>query len=1316
MLKNFFHLASRCFKKLRFSLKNTLLFHIFASIMTKNTSTMKHHTTSYTRRPKALIFIAILVLLMGGNAMAQGYDLNECTVSNVPEESYLYTGSVISLPTPVVTYGNVTLVEGTHYTATITKSNGDVVTEVRYTGDYTLTLAAISPCTGTRQFPFSVVMPWYGQGNNWFAPYRIHSVEEFEALAYWVSRGHTFEGRYFRLDADLAYDPETPNNHMPIGNEQHPFKGAFEGRNFTISGIRISGDGDYQALFGNIVGDTVKNLNLTDAEIAGGTRVAGLVANNNGGKVRNCHVSNATISGSGDYVGGIVGWNKNDTLMDCTVSNATFAAGSGAIIGSNNYSRYRHHNYYFDCTVGGATVNVGTGSGDTGGARLALPVNLPATLVFNESSVDGIIRDDQLYGGASEHLMLNEPDGLIYQYPCDNGTVAPSGPSTYKLMIAADATTAVNVSTAIDIWDVANGADGSEAHPYLITTIEDMEYLAFCVNIGGHHLADTWLALGNDLAYDPDNLTLDHDGDGTNESNYTAIGGNTSFTIVDQYFSGHFDGCGNTISGIRLYSSNSYQGIFGYIIGSETSSAEVKNLILDNAEITGRSEVGGIVGSNNKYRYSGSYINGGTVINCHVTNSVTIHAFPLSTNTEFGGIVGKNSGTVSYCTSSATFIMNAESLINVGGVVGANSGRGTNIVSHCTSTATFIFGTTPNLEQIGGVVGINASSDSGSGIVHNCLAIGITIPSNEGEQYGIAAVVGSNRITGTLDHNYYYDCNILGENSNIGYGIYYFDYDLDDYIIYLGDQPENDGAMPGHLLSLGNHITSDALSLTVPACGETPETTYHVAPSGATVTLGFEYPDSAITYYVNGEAIEGNTFTMPAEDVTVMAVWTDYTIHSADDWELFCDALQDNDIYNRFIGETVLLAEDITVTRMAGSSYHDFMGTFDGQGHTLTVAYSTADEPLTEEYAAPFRNVENGCVIENLHVAGTITTANKYAAGIVAQQFGAVTIRNCRSSVTIQSSIEGDGTHGGLVGVKGNSNNANLTIEGCTFDGKIVSTGTTATTNCGGFVGWRSNSGSLTITNSLYAPTADDNAVASGATFARNWTMPDDANCYYTETLGTAQGKLAIVNPAVSPTGEATATYDVSELAFYSNGVQFGEVFYCDSELLATQTIALASGANWVSFDVEITLNNLKTVLVDAVPGTSITVKGQNRSTRYLPAQNKWVGNLNTLDLTQMYIITVSADTEITLVVRVNSAALPITIKNGTNWMAFPLSESLTLTDAFTGFAVNGDVVKGQNSSARFVGNRWVGKLTTLEPGKGYLYNSAASEDRTFTF
>ena len=268
-----------------------------------------------------------------------------------------------------------------------------------------------------------------------------------------------------------------------------------------------------------------------------------------------------------------------------------------------------------------------------------------------------------------------------------------------------------------------------------------------------------------------------------------------------------------------------------------------------------------------------------------------------------------------------------------------------------------------------------------------------------------------------------------------------------------------------------------------------------------------------------------------------------YTIHDAVGWEIFCECLQDVETYNHFSGKTVVLGDDITVTTMAGSSDNHFCGTFDGNGKTLTVSYDAG-----VDYAAPFRYANDGCVIENLHVDGAIATSCQFAAGVIGEQYGAVTIRNCRVSVTIKSSKDGDGTHGGFIGIKGDSNAAHLTIEGCVFDGRIVSTGSNATTDCGGFVGWTKSKGSLTITNSLYAPAADDDAVSTGATFARNWTMPDNANCYYTAALGSEQGKRAYAitageNVTVANAGTVT-TYDVSGITSCGTGIKYNDVLY----------------------------------------------------------------------------------------------------------------------------------------------------------------------------
>lgn len=272
-----------------------------------------------------------------------------------------------------------------------------------------------------------------------------------------------------------------------------------------------------------------------------------------------------------------------------------------------------------------------------------------------------------------------------------------------------------------------------------------------------------------------------------------------------------------------------------------------------------------------------------------------------------------------------------------------------------------------------------------------------------------------------------------------------------------------------------------------------------------------------------------------------------YVISNSTDWDHFCDALQDNDTWNRFSGKFVKLGANIRVTRMAGSSYHDFMGSFDGQGHTLTLAIGTAQTPIDEDYAAPFRNLETGANIHNLNVNGHIYTSHKFAGGIVGDQYGTVSLSNCRSSVVIHSSKEGDGTHGGIVA---HQHGGALTMSGCVYDGRLLTTN--GTTLCGGLVGYHSG-GTCTISDCIYAPTTNvtiasgETYITSGATICRNYTG-SPVNCYYTETLGSAQGKRARSitageNVTVAASGEGTV-YDESGITAYSTGIMYGGVLY----------------------------------------------------------------------------------------------------------------------------------------------------------------------------
>ena len=165
-----------------------------------------------------------------------------------------------------------------------------------------------------------------------------------------------------------------------------------------------------------------------------------------------------------------------------------------------------------------------------------------------------------------------------------------------------------------------------------------------------------------------------------------------------------------------------------------------------------------------------------------------------------------------------------------------------------------------------------------------------------------------------------------------------------------------------------------------------------------------------------------------------------------------------------------------------------------------------------------------------------------------------------------------------------------------------------------------------------------------------------------------------------------------------------------------TQTISLSNGWNWFSPNVEITLEDLQNALLEALPGTAITIKSQTQNTTYNPNTQRWGGNL-TWDVAKMYNIKTAASCEITLEgLPINPAEHPITIVNGVNWIGFPLNQSMSLTNAFAEFAVSGDKIKAQSSNALYNGGSWRGNLNIFEPGKGYMYISNVQDNRTFVF
>ena len=165
------------------------------------------------------------------------------------------------------------------------------------------------------------------------------------------------------------------------------------------------------------------------------------------------------------------------------------------------------------------------------------------------------------------------------------------------------------------------------------------------------------------------------------------------------------------------------------------------------------------------------------------------------------------------------------------------------------------------------------------------------------------------------------------------------------------------------------------------------------------------------------------------------------------------------------------------------------------------------------------------------------------------------------------------------------------------------------------------------------------------------------------------------------------------------------------------QTMTLTQGMNWWSTNLDITLDDLKDAIATALGSTgTATVKSHGYTINYVNGQ--WRPADMPFDIRNMFKIQVSTECEITLTGEpVDPAAYEITIVYGNNEIGFLPNESMSVSDAFSGLnPVVGDVVKSKTSSTTYYGNGWRGTLETLEPGQGYIYQSKAAGEKTFTF
>ena len=279
----------------------------------------------------------------------------------------------------------------------------------------------------------------------------------------------------------------------------------------------------------------------------------------------------------------------------------------------------------------------------------------------------------------------------------------------------------------------------------------------------------------------------------------------------------------------------------------------------------------------------------------------------------------------------------------------------------------------------------------------------------------------------------------------------------------------------------------------------------HVSLPTVQELLGADYAPN-ITYALSFEGDFSASSTVTG-DTTVVAnvVFKDISIATKEDWRAFGDlVLSGEGKLNAKLTADLNLGTEIL---KIGSESTSYSGTFDGQGHTITIDWNG----YGGGYFALFPFVTDA-TIKNLRVSGQMTTdAPMGVFSYLAS--GTTTFSGCVSDVKITNGDKND-TYCAAGMVRAAYSEGKITFKDCIVSGDLNGTTDNSRQGMGGFVCGQADDATCTFDNCLYTGT---NNSKGGYTFAPNPTLN---NCYYLNPCGKAQGERIVEKQLKS--GEVT--------------------------------------------------------------------------------------------------------------------------------------------------------------------------------------------------
>ena len=463
-------------------------------------------------------------------------------------------------------------------------------------------------------------------------------------------------------------------------------------------------------------------------------------------------------------------------------------------------------------------------------------------------------------------------------------------------------------------------------------------------------------------------------------------------------------------TGTVVNNSTSAGGLVGYNYGTVSNS-------YSTAAVSGRSQVGGLVGAN-------SGLHNGSLIQCYSTGEVT-------GNNAVGGLVGMNQSRFSSCFSTSTVTGKA----SVGGLAGINSG----LIASCYASGTLV-STGTYAYSIGGLVGDNTSD---ARIITSYSAVQFRIATNDPPVVG--RLVGAGGIDENCRDCYFLDPNDGSEWDN-GVGTGLTSEEMTLQVSFSGwnfwgttqDGWNDPWFMPQNAYPVltwqadvtGLHRIPDVAGLTIEKA-QAALTEAGFVPG----EVSYDF-DSAVS---EGCVIRAEPFSLALAGATVDLIassggtgnWADnpgdgtaenpYQIATAGQldvlgadptlWDKHFVLTADLDLVGRTYTTAVVAPDSNNATE--GFQGTPFSGTFDGRGHVIRNLTIAPILQIQYEYVGLFGMVAQSGRIRDLNVldADVSTTGNRIVTVGVLVGYNAGTVEQCSAT-----GILSGGCGGGIIG------------------------------------------------------------------------------------------------------------------------------------------------------------------------------------------------------------------------------------------------------------------------------------------------------------